>query len=289
MSHKPKDNRKYQIMPDMSPHQFEALKLDIQEQGVLTPIDIDEEGNILDGHHRFRACQELGITNYPTIVRLELSEEEKRLFARKSNMMRRHLNRKQIRELIAAQLKETPQWSNNRVAKELGVDSKTVKTVRKSLEATSEIPKLTKLEGIDGKTRGKRKPAIMVASEKQKKEILAELEKSGIEIPSGFMTGESFMIHSENPKGGTQWDDLSKEEQDNWEGFGHFLEDKEGWEPEGIAHHLEWLIRRFDSIEEWLGEEGDKWRRIWGMHPIPEDLKISMRKYIKDREVKKLE
>jgi ParB-like chromosome segregation protein Spo0J len=106
-----KDERKYQTMPDMPLHQFEALKEDIQERGILTPIDIDEEGHILDGHHRYRACKELGITDFPTIIRPGLTEEEKRLFARKSNMMRRHLNRKQIRELITAQLKETPRWA----------------------------------------------------------------------------------------------------------------------------------------------------------------------------------
>ena len=50
MNQKPKlkNNRKYQCMPDMLPFQFEALKLDIEEQGVLAPIDIDEKGNILD-------------------------------------------------------------------------------------------------------------------------------------------------------------------------------------------------------------------------------------------------
>jgi len=285
MSQKPnlKDNRKYQCMPDMPPHQFEALKLDIEEQGVLTPIDIDEEGNILDGHHRFRACQELGITDYPTIIRPELSEEEKKLFARKSNMMRRHLNRKQIRELIAAQLKETPQWSNNRIAKELGVDSKTVKTVRRKLEATSEIPKLTNLEGIDGKTRGKRTSAIMVPTEKLKEEILAQLQKSGIEIPSGFTTSDIIVI-----EGPSEWDGLSKRQRDGWERFGHCLEDKAGYKHEDIGLHLEWLIRRFDSVEEWLSEEGDKWRRIWRMHPLSEDTKASIRKYIKDQKVEKL-
>ena len=95
---------KYQVMPDMPPEQFEALKADITERGVLVPIDVDEHGYILDGHHRYRACVELGITDFPTIVRPGLSEEDRRIFARKSNMLRRHLNRKQIRELIAEQL-----------------------------------------------------------------------------------------------------------------------------------------------------------------------------------------
>ena len=132
---------KYQVMPSMPPEQFAALKADIAERGVLVPIDVDEDGHILDGHHRYRACTELGIVDFPTIVRPGLTEEERRIFARKSNMLRRHLNRKQVRELIAEQLKDTPDWANNRIGQVLGADSKTVQAVRHALELTSEIPK----------------------------------------------------------------------------------------------------------------------------------------------------
>ncbi len=121
---------KYQVMPSMPPEQFAGLKADIAERGVLVPIDVDEEGHILDGHHRYRSCTELGITDFPTTVRPCLTEEDRRIFARKSNMLRRHLNRKQVRELIAEQLKDTPSWANNRIGQVLGADSKTVATVR---------------------------------------------------------------------------------------------------------------------------------------------------------------
>ena len=127
---------KYQVMPNMPPEQFESLKADIEERGVLVSIDVDEEGHILDGHHRYRACVELGITDFPTTVRPCLSEEERRIFARKSNMLRRHLTRAQVRELIAEQLKDTPSWANNRIGQVLGADSKTVASVRERLERT---------------------------------------------------------------------------------------------------------------------------------------------------------
>jgi ParB-like chromosome segregation protein Spo0J len=42
----------YQLLPEMAPEQFAALKEDIAKRGVLTPIDIDEHGNILDGYNR---------------------------------------------------------------------------------------------------------------------------------------------------------------------------------------------------------------------------------------------
>ena len=86
-------DERYQVLPDMPPEQYEALKADIADRGVLVPIDLTEDGYILDGHHRYRACLELGIIDFPTIVRPDLDEHERRLFARNNNMLRRHLNR----------------------------------------------------------------------------------------------------------------------------------------------------------------------------------------------------
>jgi ParB-like chromosome segregation protein Spo0J len=99
---------------------------------------VDEFGAILDGHNRVRACRELGINDYPVEMRSGLSEEEKRVFARKLNVLRRHVSRDQVRDIITEQLKETPAWANNRIAGALGVDDHTVATVRAHLEATSE-------------------------------------------------------------------------------------------------------------------------------------------------------
>ena len=50
---------KYQLLPPMAPETYEVLKADIAVRGVVVPIDVDEDGNILDGHHRPRAWCEL--------------------------------------------------------------------------------------------------------------------------------------------------------------------------------------------------------------------------------------
>ena len=52
---------KFQVMPPLADDDFAALKADIQANGVLIPVEVDEDGNVLDGHHRVRACNELGI------------------------------------------------------------------------------------------------------------------------------------------------------------------------------------------------------------------------------------
>lgn len=143
----------YQVMPDLTPEEYAELKADIAERGVMVPVEFDEFGNVLDGHHRLRACKELGITDYPKVVRAGLSEEGKRTHARKLNMLRRQLTREQRQELIRQQLRETPERSDNSIAKDLGVDHKTVSSQREELEATWEIPKLDRTIGADGKVR----------------------------------------------------------------------------------------------------------------------------------------
>jgi N6-adenosine-specific RNA methylase IME4 len=164
-----RDTSKYRLMPDMTPAEFEVLKADIARRGVLVPLDVDETGEILDGHQRYRAWVELKKNEPPLIiVREGLSEQEKHAFVRKNNILRRHLTRDQIRSLIAEQLKETPDWADNRLAEELGVDGKTVGSVREDLEATSEFPKLDRLIGRDGKSRPRKQ-----ARERREPEIAA--------------------------------------------------------------------------------------------------------------------
>jgi ParB-like chromosome segregation protein Spo0J len=49
------------LVPELSPEECESLKQSIKEaNGLYVPIIANEDGIILDGHHRFKACQELG-------------------------------------------------------------------------------------------------------------------------------------------------------------------------------------------------------------------------------------
>src|SRR5262249_49809216 len=66
------------------------------------------------------------------------------------------LTAEQKRELIAKLLKAKPEASNATVAKQTKADDKTVAKVRRKLESTSEIPKLEKTVGADGKERKSR-------------------------------------------------------------------------------------------------------------------------------------
>lgn len=96
---------KYQLFRDMTDQEYHELKEDIQSRGVMVPVEYDEEGNILDGHHRVKICQELGITTWPRLIRRGLTEWEKIIHIRKLNQARRHMT-KEEREASWAEMRK---------------------------------------------------------------------------------------------------------------------------------------------------------------------------------------
>jgi len=141
----------YQVMPDLSPEEYSELKSDIQNRGVMVPIEFDEHGNVLDGHHRLQICAELGIKNFPKVIRAGMTEAEKRTHARKLNMARRQLSREQRRDLILDEALEHPEKSDRQIAKGLSVSPTTVGTVRAQAASEGQVSKLDTSTGADGK------------------------------------------------------------------------------------------------------------------------------------------
>lgn len=127
----------YQVMPPLSPEEYEALKADIGANGVLVAIVKDQHGNVLDGHHRMQIAEELGIEYRVDIVIVE-GEDQARTLARTYNLARRHLSREQKRKLIADEITADPDRSDRAIARLMGVDHKTVGSVRRELRG--ELP-----------------------------------------------------------------------------------------------------------------------------------------------------
>jgi ParB-like chromosome segregation protein Spo0J len=88
------------LVPAQSGHEYQSLKQSINENGFWNshPIVINSDGIILDGHHRYRACQELAIEPKTAIMQFRDKLQEK-LFVINSNLKRRHLNSFQRTEL----------------------------------------------------------------------------------------------------------------------------------------------------------------------------------------------
>jgi len=88
-----KINKEYlDMVPPQTQEEYEELKKNIVENGQHVPICYNEEGEILDGHHRFKICNELGIIpkieEKPRVFESKLYEK---LFVIDMNLQRRQL------------------------------------------------------------------------------------------------------------------------------------------------------------------------------------------------------
>lgn len=138
----------YQLFAPLADNEYEALKADIARCGVLVAVEQDESGNILDGHHRVRACYELGITDYPVTVRYGLTEDAKHEHVFKLNLLRRQLGPvswaeafKRLCEMRGVSLgrgarNDKTSATVAEVAKELGVPER---TARHRLQVADEL------------------------------------------------------------------------------------------------------------------------------------------------------
>lgn len=129
----------YQLLPDLTPEEYEALKASIAVHGILVPIEVDEQGHVLDGHHRLKAAKELGLPDeaIPRVVRKGLSDEEKVEHVLRLNLLRRHLTREQ-KQALAVQLRQQG-WTQQRIAGALGVSQQTVSNWLHDVTKTGDV------------------------------------------------------------------------------------------------------------------------------------------------------
>lgn len=128
----------YQLFDALRPEEYEALKADIAKRGVMVPVELDDDGNVLDGHHRLMIADSLGI-DCPRVVRHFATEQEKREHVLKLNLLRRHLGpvswAKAFERLLEARGIERGRGSRNDLA--------TSATVAQVAETELGIPRRT--------------------------------------------------------------------------------------------------------------------------------------------------
>lgn len=121
-----------QPMPDLSPEQYDALRADIETNGVQIPIVVDQHGRVVDGNNRYAIAAELGI-DCPRIV-VQIADDDDAIDKAISlNCARRHLTQEQKRELIRAEIQRRPDDSDRAIGRRVGCDHKTVGAVRREL------------------------------------------------------------------------------------------------------------------------------------------------------------
>ncbi len=104
------------LLPRMSEEEFAELKKSIQSEGQHYPIIVNENLEVLDGHHRFRACTELGLEPDFEVKQFDDKLLEKK-FVIEANLRRRHLNNFQLVELAVPLLEIEKALAKKRQAK----------------------------------------------------------------------------------------------------------------------------------------------------------------------------
>lgn len=163
------------IMPRMSKEEFDELKKSIRTEGQHYPIIANENLEILDGHHRFRACVELQIEPDFEVRKFEDKLIEKK-FVIESNLRRRHLTSFQLVELgiplleIEKKLAKKRQVHGGKKGRDiqLGLVSKNALPSIKKGKATTIVAKKI---GLSTRIFERGKKIVEKASEEEKQKL----------------------------------------------------------------------------------------------------------------------
>jgi 16S rRNA G966 N2-methylase RsmD len=145
----------------LSKEDYEILKQSIRDRGFLSqyPIILNQNGDVLDGHHRLQACKELNIDPYFETMQQFANDLQEQLFVIDCNLARRQLtpfNRAKLvlqkdpilAELAQQQMKAGTPLSRDQervhVDERLAIEAKTSKdTIHKArqlIQAASDHP-----------------------------------------------------------------------------------------------------------------------------------------------------
>jgi hypothetical protein len=132
-------------LPPMTDAEYRDLVADIRANGLKVPLVV-YQNRLLDGRHRLRACEELGVP-----VRYEqfagtLQEAEAHMLS--LNIHRRHLTMEQRKRYAAAELRADSARSDRVIAAKAGISPTSVGTIRSGLGVQIGHP--TKRVGLNG-------------------------------------------------------------------------------------------------------------------------------------------
>lgn len=87
-------------LPPLSTAEFEALRASVEAEGVKHPVDITEDGRVLDGHYRLKVKADAPLCVIPGTQ--EWSDDECRAYMFRTNFRRRNLSPEQRKEQLKA-------------------------------------------------------------------------------------------------------------------------------------------------------------------------------------------
>jgi ParB-like chromosome segregation protein Spo0J len=212
------------LLPKMSDEEFAELKASIKAEGQHYPIIVNEDLEVLDGHHRYQACIELGIEPDFEVRRFDDKLLEKK-FVIEANLRRRHLNNFQLVELAVPLLEIEKALAKKRKAKGSKDDGDLLMgTAQEDIEPefkskANEV--VARKAGVSTRTFEKGKKILEAASEEEKQR-LREGKASITKVYSEIKSSENALLGKEIPT--TIQKPLSPREIQNMAKLQSFLE-----------------------------------------------------------------
>jgi len=208
------------LVPELTKEEFEELKQSIKENnGLFVPIIVNQHGILLDGHHRYKACQELKNIEPRVMVRKFESPLHEKKFVIEVNLKRRHLNNfqrvklalkaKPVLEEIAKQNESlggkgvkfvTPLGRvDKKIGDMAGVSHVTVGKVKQILEKGTE----EQIQRLEQNKTTINKVSKHIQKEEQRQDLIENAKKPILELPESVK-----LLHGD-------FIEKSKEIQDN--------------------------------------------------------------------------
>lgn len=188
-------------VPEASEEENEELLQDCAQRGFLTPIFIDETGNVIDGRRKLRSAKKLKRKDFTTKIFPGLSEAQKWQLAQDLNFHRRQLTKEEIDRIIQRNRERIPELalslrvegkSYRMIGDELGVSPE---TARKAVNQASTVQGKTvdlpqTVCGKDGKKRSAKGKltTIYAATSKETERAIGACKIIGNRLPNGNIT-----------------------------------------------------------------------------------------------------
>jgi ParB-like chromosome segregation protein Spo0J len=162
------------LLPKMTDEEFSELKASIKAEGQHYAIIVNEDLEVLDGHHRYRACIELGVEPDFEVRKFEDKLLEKK-FVIEANLRRRHLNSFQLVELAVPLLEIEKALAKKRQAKG-GKNGRNIQLGLAPEDAEPEVKAkatemVAKKAGVSTRTFERGKKILEEASEDDKQKL----------------------------------------------------------------------------------------------------------------------
>lgn len=194
----------YQLLPRLRDTEINELRSSIERFGVKVPVHIDENGEILDGHHRVMIADSLGLP-YPTIQVFNLSDAEKRILAAELNVARRQLTDAQ-KVLLGREIEPDIRAvaAANQAHGETAPGRNALPQVRQSVRTTDAVAQKVGLGSGDTYERAK---ALFeeVEQEPDAEELFEKVESGEMDLPDLRQELKERRPHVANNSGENEW------------------------------------------------------------------------------------